>query len=117
MLILPFIVKTLLITTAAHTGSTIVNEAVNGENTTLTEHDYQACKQGDKAACNRSDAYTVVFFPADTVFAVATGNADKIGSHGAVWHEIDKSLPQISQQRASYGGAKYWAMQENYKGE
>ncbi len=78
---------------------------------TITEDDYQACKAGDKAACTRCDLYSIGLLPADIVAGAATG---ELGSgHCKTWHEADKMIPTISTIRKDYGGAKYWAMQEN----
>ena len=80
-------------------GSQMLNEARGGEvGDTLTEADYKACQEGDEEACNRCLAYG------------ALGPF-----HCTMWHPIHNALPTISEKKDNYGGAKYWAAQENYK--
>lgn len=90
------------ITVGIYKGSQLANEATGGEaGRTLTSQDGEACEKGDEAACNRCLAYSAA-----------------LGAyHCTVWAEIDKALPTISEKKDNYGGAKYWAAQENYKGE
>jgi hypothetical protein len=73
-------------------GSQMLNEARGGEvGDTLTEADYNACKEGDEAACNRCFGYSAF-----------------LGAfHCSTWHPIHNALPTISQYQANYGGADY----------
>lgn len=84
-------------TFAVHRGSTAINEYQTGEvGTTLTEHDYNACKEGDEAACNRCFGYSVF-----------------LGAfHCTMWHPVQNALPTISEKRDDYGGADYYAFIE-----
>jgi hypothetical protein len=85
---------------------------------TMTERAYQDCKKGDKASCDESALYSAVFFVPDRATALLIGRPDLLASgHGEIWHETDKLLPQMTQVRKDYGGANYWAMQENIRSE
>lgn len=102
-------ITAIVIAIATYKSSQAINHISGGEDTlTLTEQSYQNCNKGNDAACAEKGIYTAAFFPVDTVLAVVTGNADKVGgSHGALWHELDKSIPTISKVQRSYGGAHY----------
>jgi hypothetical protein len=82
-------------------GSQMLNEARGGKpSETLTEADYNACKTGDEAACNRCFGYSVF-----------------LGAfHCTMWHPIHNALPTISDtDRTEYGGANYYAMPKGRK--
>lgn len=86
------------------------NHIIGGTDTlTVTEDDYNACKAGDEAACNRCKAYSVAFIPADTVAALATKPSNLGKNHCEIWVEAAKHIPTISQRRDDYGGADYYA--------
>lgn len=93
-------------TIAIYKGSQIANHATGGQDgLTLTEQSFQRCQT--QKNCTEDYLYTAVFFPVDVVATTITGRPDLIGSHGAVWHELDKSIPTISNVQASYGGHNY----------
>jgi hypothetical protein len=88
--------------------SQAANHASGGKDTeTLTEDSYQRCKTGDAKACFDKHVYTAIFFPIDRLIALTIDPSLIASSHGAIWHEVDKKLPQISKVCDSYGGHKY----------
>jgi hypothetical protein len=101
------ILEAIILTISIYKGSQAVNHISGGEDTlTLTEQSYRKCQGG--GSCIEQHLYTGVFFPADVIATTVTGRPDLIGSsHGEIWHEIEKKLPQISQLQESYGGRNY----------
>jgi len=89
--------------------SQLANVATQGQDgLTLTEQSYQDCKKGSSRACLHKNIYTGMFLLPDVPLTVVAGcGAHLLESHGAKWHCIETSLPQITKVQMTYGGAHY----------
>ena len=95
-----------------------VNAGISGDTGhTVSGQSYVDCANGSGVQCQKSDVYDLIapLYVADAVQYSLFGDFDLIGephTKGRAEHEL-----RYWGTRKDYGGAKFWAMQENYKGE